>query len=353
MRCPEETTDVFRNDYVTNIVIKIRDQRQIERIKNQIEEINRESILFLNDTFQSLEVAINGKKETFSRKREVINNNEALVTIFHNEEQTELREFFEEGTLNEYQDDRDKKYKISVIYSPEPIEHNKLYSFFRTDIDFPMNHWYAHGTFNLTNNRNYLVKNTRNRIIVERLIQLMCDSASKISDQIDYTGYKILRSHGYFSDSILEDTDLNEILERSIDNALVLPTVNNKYTSLSQNPVFYDLNFQKYLLDMPGNDSLLKFTKDEEIVSYLRKDVDCHYRLEAISRYLESKKSDMSCEDCMVCAKLLQGYYDKEDDFADIAPNFFIDKDGNESKTAQYLSSHPIQKNLHCLLLWN
>ena len=153
MRCPEEITDCYSNEYTTNIVIKIRDNEQVKRIQNQIESLKKESILFLKDTFKSLETDVNGLKHVYSRKRDILGNYEALITISCDGESTTLREFYEEGELD-CDSSYDNRYKISVVYSPDPIKSNKLYSFFHTDINFPMHHWFAHGTFNLTNNRN-------------------------------------------------------------------------------------------------------------------------------------------------------------------------------------------------------
>ena len=344
MRCPEETTDYYSNEYTTNIVIKIRDNEQVERIRNQIGNLNKESILFFNDTFRSLETVIDDEHHAYSRKRDALNSSEAMVTINYDGESVTLKEFYEEGKLDN-DNTRNSKYRLSVIYSPDPIEHNKLFSFFHTDIDFPMHHWFAHGTFNLTNNRNQLVKNTRNRILMEKLINLICDSAPKISSKIDYTGYKILRAHDYFSDTILEDTDLNSILNNSIDKALIMPTVHNRYISLGDQPVFYDLNFQKYLIDMPGNDSLLQFTNDEEVVRFLKQDINCTYKLGFISDYL-SGYTFSSNDDRVICAKLLHKYYGEDIDFAIKAPNFFLDNNGNEIDNGSILIESDASSNL-------
>lgn len=346
MMCPEETEDAtFDNSYTTNIVIKLRDEEQTERIRSQIEDLDQETILFFNDSFKTLETVIDGEKNTFSRMRKLVNNNEAMVTIKHNDETTILREFFEEGVLDDFEDELERKYRLSIIYSPERIYRNKLFSYFQTDIDFPMDYWYAHGTFNLTNNRNQLIKNTRNCILLDLLIKLICDSATKISNQIDYTAYKILRAHSSFSDSILEDTDLNSILDEAIEDAPILPTIKDRYISLNSNPVFYRLNLQKYLINMPDNERLLKHTNDEEVLAYLSEDRPCKFNFERVSNYLDEIKDGMDSQDRMVCAKLLYIFYSaKHDDFADIAPNFFIDKDGNEIENGSILIESPEAK---------
>lgn len=341
MFCPEETDDVLKNDYTTNIVIKINEEDHVDRVRKQMLNIEENTILFLKEGFESLEVVIDGERNTFLRTRKVTGKNEALVTITHNGESTTLREFFEEGVLDDYEDERDKKYHLSVVYSPKQINDNKLYSYFLTDVDFPMHYWYAHGTFNLTNNRNQLVKNTRNRVLMERLIQLICDSSTKISDEVDYIGYKILRSHGYFSSSVLEDTDLNAILERKIDNALIMPTVNNNYVALNSGPVFYDLNFQKYLIDMPGNDALLKFTNDKEVVTYLGDDIGKPYKFEVVADYLDGIVDAFSNQDRVTVARLLHRYYGDELNFSSIAPNFFTDERGNEIQNGSILIKSP------------
>lgn len=337
MMCPEETPKIKPNEYVTSVIIKIRNQEQIERIENQIKDLGMETILFFNDRFESLETTINGEKNIFSRKRVVTKDNEAKITIWHNNMPYTFREFFEEGVLDEYESKQDRNYRLAVIYSPEQICGNRLYSFFQTDIDFPMSYWYAHGTFDLINNRNHLKKNTRNRILMERLIQLICNSATKISNQVDYTGYRILSDHDSFSNTILEDADLNDILDEAIRNTPMLPTVNGEYITLNSNPVFYYRNLQRFLLDMPGNEDLLQYTNDSNLASNLNKDINNHYNFSFLANYLNGILTKMSNEDRVSCAKLIHFYYGDEPNFAMIAPNFFVDKSGKEIQNGSIL----------------
>lgn len=337
MMCPEETPKTEPNEYITNIIIKIRDQEQIGRIENQIKDLGIETILFFNDRFESLETIINGEKNSFSRKRIVTKDDEATIKIWHNGTLHTLREFFEVGVLDEFERRQDRNYRLAVIYSPEQICGNRLYSYFQTDIDFPMNYWYAHGTFDLINNRNHLKKNTRNRILMERLIQLICNSATKISNQVDYTGYKILRDHDSFSNTILEDADLNDILDEVISNTPMLPTVNGEYITLNSNPVFYCRDFQRFLLDMPGNEDLLQYTNDSNLASNLNKDINNHYNFSFLANYLNGILTKMSNEDRVSCAKLMHFYYGDEPNFAIIAPNFFVDKSGKEIQNGSIL----------------
>ena len=331
MMCPEVAKVTYRNDYTTNIILKIRNQEQIERIKKQISALNEESIIFLKDSFRSLEIVIDGEAHYFSRTRKIVSDNEVLITIYQDEAEYQLREFLEEGELEgKFENKRDKKYRLAIVYSPEPIERNKLYSFFRTDIDFPMQYWYAHGTFNLTNNRNQFVKNHRNDILMRKLIQLICNSAPKISNQIDYTAYKILRSHGSFSDTILEDVNLNEVLNDAINDAPILPTVHKKYISFNSEPVFYEDNFQNFLINMPDNEELLQYTDDNTVINYLNGDSTTTYTLETITEYLQTILHDFSNQERVEVASSLYDNYKNENDFLDLVPNFFLDEKGKE-----------------------
>lgn len=344
MRCPEEITDCYSNEYTTNIVIKIRDNEQVKRIQNQIESLKKESILFLKDTFRSLKTDVNGLKHVYSRKRDILGNYEALITISCDGESTTLREFYEEGELD-CDSSYDNRYKISVVYSPDPIKSNKLYSFFHTDINFPMHHWFAHGTFNLTNNRNQLVKNSRNHILMKKMIKLICSSAPRLSSKIDYTGYVALKKHGQFSDTILEDTDLNGFLIESINDTFVMPTVHNRYISINDGPIFYDINLQKFLAEMPKNDDLLQFTNNDEIVQFLKEDTYRGYELETVSKYLREYK--FSSNECRIeCAKLLHQHYGNQKYFADNAPNFFFDNNGDAIENNSILIESDMSKNL-------
>lgn len=348
MMCPEEIVGIaHRDDYVTTIIIKLRDGEQIRRAESQIRSISEETVLFLNDRFKSLETVVDGEGHMFSRERTITGDGEALVTIKFDDESTTLREFFIDGVLDNYDDEREKKIDLSIIYSPKHIQCNRLFSYFYTDIDFPMSYWYAHGNFDLTNNRNQLIKNERNHILFDLLIKLICDSATKISNQVDYTAYKILKTHDFFSSSILEDTDLNDSLEKAIKETPILPTVGNKYTSLSLNPVFYKNNLQKYLIDMPGNQKLLKYTEDKDILDFLNKEKLCKYDFGIVCGYLNKNKDRMDNLERADCAKILYSCYSERcDDFITMAPNFFVDKDGKEIENGSILVESSDTKRL-------
>jgi hypothetical protein len=329
MRCPEETPDVLTNEYTTNIIIKLRDKEQIKRVTKQIKGFNKDSIIFFNDNFESLIISINGTQNTYTRSRKILNDHEAIITLGYNNNLTHMREFFEEGILNNYEHTYDNQYKLSIVYSSDKIKHNRLYSFFHTEIYFPFDHWFAHGTFNLTNNRNQLIKNSRNKILMERLIQLICNSATQISQKVDYTAYRILRSHGRFSDFILDDINLNTILTTYLRQAPVLPTVDNTYVSIDSEPVFYDLNFQKYIRNLTNNHELLQSTDNKEIIKYLNQDVNRIYDLEVVAKHLQNYKFK-NYNDIISCANSLLIHYKDVDNFPDLAPNFFLDEHGNK-----------------------
>lgn len=340
MRCPVIADDEYRNEYTTNIVIKLRDDEQIERVRNQIRDISFETILFLKDSFENLTTEVDGVINSYSRSIEAVSDGEVLVKVRHNDELKTFREFYEDVELDN-PSRRDKNcFRISAIYSPEPINRNKLFAYFQTDIDFPMDYWYVHGDFNLTNNRNYLVKDTFNRILMESLLRLVCQSAQEISEHVDYLGYRSLVSCGTFSDSVLEDADINDMLDELVSETPILPNVHGDYIALNSNPKFYDKNMQKYLIDMPGNDDLLQYTDDDEIKSFLDDDSRIgQYSFFEVCEYVKSILQKISVEDRAECALLLQEYYGQysNDTFMSYAPNFFLDTAGNEIENGSIL----------------
>jgi len=340
MRCPVIASGEYKNEYTTNIVIKLRDDEQTERVRNQINDISFETVLFLGGKFQSLTTEVDGAIDNYSRTIELTDNNEALVTVRHNNDSKTFREFYEDAEIDNPSRPEKNYFRISAIYSAEPIDRNKLFAFFPTDIDFPMDHWYAHGDFNLTNNRNYLVKDSFNRILMESLLRLICKSAQKISNNIDYVGYKSLVSHGSFSDSILEDADINDILDELIGNTPILPTVHNDYVTLNSKPVFYDNNLQKYLLNMPDNENLLQFTDDDDVIFSLSHDSRVEeYTFLTICNYLNSNLANLNKDERADCALLFYRYYNDipSSVFMSNAPNFFLDTAGNEIENGSIL----------------
>lgn len=342
LACPEivATTHYSDKSFITNVSIKIRDNSQLERITAQLEAIDKETILFLKGNSKRLEVLINGKKTIFERTKELLSANESLVTLKHNDNSVQLREFFEEGILEDEENIKNRHYRLAAIYSSEPILNNKLFASFHTDIDFPMKHWFAHGDFSLTNNRNQLVKNKRNRFLFERLLQLICNSATKLSKQIDYTGYIALKSHGSFSSSILDNFDANELLDTIIRKTRLLPTTSGHYISIDSDPVFYANNLQQFLLDMPNNSNLLQYADNQDIVNYLNNDTD-YYSIEQISDFLNAKKNKLTNNERVLCAKLVWDCYKHYDDFQAKIPDFFVDENGKDIENGSIVIREP------------
>src|SRR5205085_2081138 len=76
-----------------------------------------------------------------------------------------------------------KNYEIKIAYNSEnEIQNQKLYSFFRTDIDFPYPVM-AHGTFELKSSRDQLVHddNGFNKMLLEKLAFLLIKGALEIT----------------------------------------------------------------------------------------------------------------------------------------------------------------------------
>lgn len=334
MMVPVEIDSFEDNRFDTNIVIRIKDDNQLHRIKNQICDLNSDTFLFLKDTFKYLEIEIDGHEDKYRRSREDLGDGEARVNVELNDEKRTLREFYKDLQYD------DKDCRIAIIYDPDSdIDDNKLYSYFETDIDFPTK-WRVHGTFDLSDNRNYLIKNDKNKFLLQEIVDLICESSVKISESIDYKAFEILDEHGRFTSNILEDADLNYIYEQAFSRAEIFPTVHGKYVSYNDGPVFYKLNLQKYISDMPESDDLLLFTKDEELQKKLSHYCTT-YTLETISDYLNKIIDRLSPEDRVICSKLLMNlyYYNyaSDDDFQKDAPIFFVDSEGKQIKNGQIL----------------
>ena len=166
-----------------------------------------------------------------------------------------------------------KNYELKIAYSGKlDDDKNILYSFFRTNVKFPFPAL-IHCTFDLNENRNYLIKSEENNFLIGELIQLMIETAIEItkSSKPSWKALKLLIG-GEFDDLVLNDFNFNGKLKEEIKKNKLFPTISNKYISINENPIFLKNEFSD-ILPSKYLPNLAIHTTDKDVISYIKKEL--------------------------------------------------------------------------------
>lgn len=228
---PEIIKNIDKKDFETIINIKIFNENKIAEVKRQLNAIDKYTLLFLNKV-NELSVRINNQITKF--KRESDND---IVIISENDEEFVFNTYSKKGVID------DKNYEIVIAYD-ETInqKENKLYSFFETNINFPIK-WKCHATFELETNRGGIKKNEINLRILSELADFVCSKACEFIGNINYP-YEafdsILKVSDFPAGLNIKGIDFNDTYLKYFEDAKVLPTYSGSKTSLKNNPIFYE-----------------------------------------------------------------------------------------------------------------
>ncbi len=278
LRCPyleEDTSHKKEADYDTVIKLSLKEGIN-QDIKDQIEkDIIPEILIFLN---KLEEIEVQTDEHHFLIKKETTDNGILITkTDFLNEQNNDRCLWYtseEKGKLTN--NEVTKNYELKIAYNPNKKPSiQKLFSYFRTDVDFPYP-VLAHGSFELTGNRNQLIEdeNGFNKMLLDKLAMLLVDCSIKLTkeNKCNYDALKLIIP-SIANNSSLNDApwNFNKAIEVSIADTSIFPSINNKYLKLSENIKFYDVPIQNSI-PKKGYQlfySLLQPTTDKEIIYYL------------------------------------------------------------------------------------
>lgn len=280
----------------------------IENVKEQIKELKPEVLLFLKKLRQ-IEFDINGEKKHFIREDSDDSTKKILTTDYYGQKEKEVREydfFTEEGKiLNKY-------YEISIGYDRKTKTSGEmLYSYFKTNVEisFPA---FIHATFELSSNRNELLANNKyNEELTKKLSSKLTETAISISlldsqnNQATYEPLKLLLTSSI--DTSLKQYKLEELIKEQIQTAAIFPSIQNKYISLSDEPLYSEQRFDKVLFPETFS-NLLKYCDDEIIQNYIKYDAKLNFYENSLFRDLLNKDIQdkrYSCEQKCVLIKLI------------------------------------------------
>lgn len=278
LRCPyleEDTNHKKETDYDTVIELSLKEGIN-QDIKDQIDkDIIPEILIFLNKLEQ---IEVQTDEHHFLLKKEATDNGILITkTDFLDEQNNKSCLWFtseEKGKLTN--NEVTKNYELKIAYNPNTKPSiQKLFSYFRTDVDFPYP-VLAHGSFELTGNRNQLIEdeNGFNKMLLDKLAKLLVACSIELTKEkkCNYDALKLIIP-SVTNNSSLNNApwDFNKAIEVSIADTPIFPSINNKYLKLSENIKFYEVPIQNSIPKKayPLFNSLLQSTLDKEIIFYL------------------------------------------------------------------------------------
>jgi len=271
-------------NYDTYIILELKESI-LEKIKEQIEDLNPETLIFLHN-LEQIEIDTPWKKETIiaDRKRK---ENKVKISIFNDKKELtfskewELR--LEEGIIPEsliQNLEEQKEYNIKIAFNKNLDDSiNRLFCYFITKEKFPFP-ILIHATLNLDESRNHIVEDDINKYILNQLSKLLVEISIDLNrDKINWDRLKFLAKRGDFSLNV-EAMGFYDSLINIIKDKELIPTkcgykvssstyyynykefneILSNYNEFSNLAFFTDDNSIKGLLEKLGKN---RYTKDE------------------------------------------------------------------------------------------
>lgn len=297
----------------------------VEMIQKQLVELQFEELLFLKHVRK-----IHIISPEAERTIEAVDDGERFL-IQEGDKVTDWTVWKRAGNIAQ-DDGKEKAYELIIAYNNDETERDKirkegvLYSYFKTEIPMPFP-FLVHGTFELTSERNGLIKDsTNNKVLLEFLVDFISEKGAEIaekSQRCDYTALKFLlpAQQLYFLDKQYEFTTK---LKNKIKAYKLFPTIDESYISYYDSPHYSDGDFAGYVsrktfnrLLKPCEDSIVHsyikelgigFYSDKEMVALLNEDAE---------EYVNSGVND----------RLIILYYNAFR-YSNIAPKLLVDSNG-------------------------
>ncbi len=354
----KETYDIDTSEYDTYVILNFSTDKVRQDIQQQINELRMEVALFLNN-LREIKLESPERNESIVRippeddaeddakddgYEEIQLQGESGKVI----DSKKWRIFSSTGELPEElrQNEMTKQFEYDLrIAVSENIDDdiNRLFSFFRTEVKFPFPA-IIHGTFDLDGNRNHLNLNDVNEFLLEKLAELMIDTAKKltqVTDEVNWDSMKLLAKKGDFDEKVEKMGFYEKLLDKMKSQQLI-PVLLNKYIAVDENPVFFKTPYAVILKKYPEvfqelafhtyDSDVQKLIDDLEIEKYETKDFI--NRLNQISNQLNINDR---AELILKVARNYIGYF-KPIKSRDM-PSLFVDEGGNviDSKTQSLL----------------
>lgn len=255
-------------------IIEIKYKKEFENdIEIQLSELKEEILLFLNNIRK---ITI---RKTNGESIELISTKTYHTDIYEEIEikNKKWRVFFKEKELpSKYQDktkNEKQSYNLKVALQDDlSDDYYKLFNFFPTQVSISLP-CIIHGTFELNSSRNYLNDSDKNKFILEKLLELLQESALFLTNEkVDWRPYKLLTPLANKSDSKLIET-FYQNLETIKKETAIYPCISDKYFNLNK-VTYYDDKFNSFFqnnfpsilpeLLLPLNDEIKNLPQNEK-----------------------------------------------------------------------------------------
>jgi len=298
-----QAKEIVESGYDTVVCIVFQNPERIkEQVQKQINTLSNEILLFLqyldNIGIQSPERNEHWKVER--KENEIIVNPES-------ENERHWRISKDEGDIPKEllkpEQILENKYEIKLAITSEEIDNDKLFVYFPTEVLFPFP-IIAHATFEVSGNRQNLIKSDVNAFIAEKLADLMAKSAEEIKESYEnpWHGLYIISPRGSI-DPTLNDLEFfgeNEgkkfldILTDKIRNYALLPVRDGEFET-TENAKRIEGNFDE-LFKGEFFKEICLHANDSYITSLLKKLEVKHIDYDDLRERINDITNDLSLE---------------------------------------------------------
>jgi len=275
----EEGTKILQSGYDTVVCLLFKNaEKTREQVQKQINSLGNEILLFLQ-FLERIEIESAGKNDVWTVEREedsiIVNPDSANPEIW--------KLFKKEGIIpKDYlkpEQALHDKYEIKLAIPPSPVEVNKLFVFFPTEVRFPFP-LVAHATFEVGDSRQHLIDSEVNRFITGQLADLMAEAAEKIKNPDNpWHALSTISPRGDI-DLILERFGFLDLLKENAKNYEIIPVrsshfetpskskrIRGNFDKLLTSELFYDLclHVDDYFIDKQLDNLNVEYLQYEEL----------------------------------------------------------------------------------------
>jgi hypothetical protein len=225
-----EFEDRTHSGWATEISVHYRPEF-LDGIREQLASLEAECLLFLKH-ISTIVIIQNGQETCLQRK---LDGN----TVILGAETWTIRP--DEGLLpDKYQnpDKAEKQWYSLKLALCDGLKQGAqtLYTFFPTkvNIDFPM---VIHGTFDLDSSRNQLIKSPRNEFLLEKLVELIVETARSLREQGDDPWIQVRLLRYRESNPVLKELHFYQHIEHNLRQLEIFPCVDGQYRRAAE--VYY------------------------------------------------------------------------------------------------------------------
>lgn len=272
-------------------IILFCDNETIDKIQEQLLSLKFEELLFLKHINEIIIDSPQIKRDIVSIK------DEERVMIQDGEVFSDWRVWNKRGLIKE-ENGSEKEYDLTIAYNNDSEQRENLrkngvlYSYFKTDIRMPFP-FIIHGTFNLTSERNYLVKEDKaNEQLIDLLIDFIGEKGESLAKNNENIGYDALKFLLPSAPLVFLDKEYNftNKLKEKVKEYKVFPTIANEYISIKNNPKYSENRFDIYVNPTTFH-NLLIYCDDVSVKGFIK---ECTDEMQYIDYYSFSRQDCIS-----------------------------------------------------------